>query len=88
MKHGRKDYDRIQDPANKIGKDEPVFLLRAQDELAALSVIEYAIRAEKWGASKAFVNSVLRQGARMLKWRSKNLSKRPDLPRRKTGKKS
>ncbi len=33
MKHGRKDYDeRIQDSAKKIGEDEPVFLLRAQDE--------------------------------------------------------
>lgn len=31
MKHARADYDRIQDPKNKIGKDEPVFLFRAQD---------------------------------------------------------
>ena len=33
MIHARDDYNRIQDPAGKIPADEPVFLLRAQDEL-------------------------------------------------------
>jgi len=32
MKHARKDYDRIQDPAGLIPDDEPVFLFRAQDK--------------------------------------------------------
>ena len=32
MKHARADYDRIQDPAGLIPKDEPVFLMRAQDK--------------------------------------------------------
>lgn len=31
MKHARDDYARIQDPENKIGEDEPVFLIRAKD---------------------------------------------------------
>jgi hypothetical protein len=31
MLHARRDYDRIQDPENKIGEDEPVFLVRAKD---------------------------------------------------------
>ena len=35
MKHARDDYARIQDPENKIPDDEPVFLLRAQDVIAA-----------------------------------------------------
>lgn len=35
MKHARQDYNRIQDPDNKIPEDEPVFLLRAQDQVAA-----------------------------------------------------
>jgi len=34
MKHARKDYDRIQDPAGLIPEDEPVFLLRAKDKFA------------------------------------------------------
>lgn len=29
MKHAGEDYNRIQDPENKIPADEPVFLLRA-----------------------------------------------------------
>lgn len=28
MIHARDDYNRIQDPENKIGKDEPVLLIR------------------------------------------------------------
>ena len=40
MIHTRKDYDRIQDPENKIPEDEPVFLLRAQDQIAA-EVVRY-----------------------------------------------
>jgi len=31
MKHAREDYNRIQDPENKIPEDEPVMLFRAQD---------------------------------------------------------
>lgn len=34
MKHAREDYNRIQDPENKIPQDEPVFLLRGQDKTA------------------------------------------------------
>jgi len=34
MKHARPDYNRIQDPENKIPQDEPVFLLRGQDKTA------------------------------------------------------
>lgn len=42
MLHARKDYQRIQDPAGKIPENEPVFLLRAQDE-TAVRVLEYWI---------------------------------------------
>lgn len=53
MKHARPDYNRIQDPAindpsllsegsTPIGKDEPVFLLRAQDRTAAQVVAYWA----------------------------------------------
>jgi len=31
MKHAREDYNRFQDPENKIPDDEPVMLFRAQD---------------------------------------------------------
>jgi hypothetical protein len=38
MIHARDDYNRIQDPMNKIPLLEPVFLLRAQDLFAAACV--------------------------------------------------
>ena len=41
MKHSRKDYMRIQDPANLIPDDEPVFLLRGQDVNAIRTLIFY-----------------------------------------------
>ena len=42
MIHARNDYNRIQDPENKIPEDEPVFLLRAQDQVAADVVRHWA----------------------------------------------
>lgn len=42
MLHAREDYNRIQDPENKIPKDEPVFLIRAQDRIAPSVLRAYA----------------------------------------------
>jgi len=42
MKHARQDYNRIQDPENKIPMDEPVFLLRGQDRYAEEALEYYA----------------------------------------------
>jgi hypothetical protein len=41
MKHGRPDYEQIQDPSGKIPVDEPVFLIRAQDVLAVETLQHY-----------------------------------------------
>lgn len=46
MIHARNDYKRIQDPENKIPADEPVFLLRAQDQTAA-DVVRYWIKLNR-----------------------------------------
>lgn len=35
MLHASSDYNHITDPSGKIPADEPVFLLRAQDQTAA-----------------------------------------------------
>lgn len=50
MKHARDDYNRIQDPAGRIPDDEPVFLLRGQDVLAAAIVRAYANSAALAGS--------------------------------------
>ena len=47
MKHSREDYDRIQDPENKIPKDEPVFLLRGQDISSPFAVDAWANANER-----------------------------------------
>ena len=42
MIHEREDYNRIQDPAGKIGNNEPVFLIRAKDQVSAAAVRAWA----------------------------------------------
>jgi len=46
MLHARQDYNRIQDPDNKIPKDEPVFLLRGQDISAPSTLRHWADQNE------------------------------------------
>lgn len=50
MHHLRLDYNRIQDPEGKIGKDEPVFLIRGQDKCAPAAIRAYADFAQLTGA--------------------------------------
>jgi hypothetical protein len=59
MKHARSDYDRIQDPADKIGEDEAVFLLRAQDAAMPLTLMDYARNAMATGASDDLVRATV-----------------------------
>lgn len=76
MKHARSDYDRIQDPANLIPVDEPVFLLRAQDKLAWHVVKIYAFCAELAGDHE--IARISREHAKKMKeW---HVKKTPDLP--------
>lgn len=75
MKHARADYNRIQDPAGKIPENEPVFLLRAQDECAAMAVHFYAWLCRQKGAFE--VASAADDHARaMREWPTKKV---PDL---------
>lgn len=63
MIHARKDYNRIQDPfvekGKGIPKDEPVFLLRAQDSLFIPMLTVYAAMAEASGHDHKFVQTVI-----------------------------
>jgi hypothetical protein len=78
MKHARPDYNRIQDPAGLIPPDEPVFLLRAQDEFAADTLRDYAARVQlNRGASADLVAATLTQADAMDAWPH---HKAPDLP--------
>ena len=79
MKHAREDYDRIQDPAGLIPDDEPVFLLRGQDQAAPQILRAYAAEARRQGASADLVEATLKQAAAMDDWQRYTRSKVPDL---------
>jgi hypothetical protein len=78
MLHARPDYDRIQDPAGLIPDEEPVFLLRGQDEFAARLVYEWACMALAKGIDPAMCDLAFEQAERMRTWQP---HKRPDLPK-------
>lgn len=80
MFHIRPDYNRIQDPDGKIPDDEPVFLIRGQDKVAAKVLNYYAMCAAEEGASLELVNMVNEQAKNMREWNEKIRCKTPDLP--------
>lgn len=74
MLHARKDYnERIQDSANLIPRDEPVFLLRAQDLNALATLQEYG-RLVMLSSSPdpAILEGVKRQTGRFINWRKRH----------------
>ena len=68
MQHARRDYQVIQptqDGFVTIGKDEPVFLLRAKDALAAEAVRAWADSAEEAGVDEDLVEAARTQADEM-----------------------
>lgn len=55
-------------PAN-----EPIFILRGQDTLAAPTVFDWALRAERHNVSTDKVHGALVAGSNMLHWPVKKL---------------
>jgi hypothetical protein len=80
MIHARADYNRIQDPAGLIPEDEPVFLIRAQDETSALTVEKWAEYAEQAGADWSIVKAARDHAAAMRGYQRKHGCKIPDMP--------
>lgn len=77
MKHARADYQRIQDPEGRIPDDEPVFLLRGQDAIAALTVKIYAELLQHFGASAQVVQHLREHAADM---RARAHGRMPTIP--------
>lgn len=79
MKHARKDYNEIttNGRTRKVPKDEPVFLLRAQDAVAANTVRFWAAAAATAGADPAIVEAARKHAALMEAWPTKKI---PDMP--------
>lgn len=80
MKHARSDYDEIQDPRGKIPEDEPVFLIRAQDTVGAMTVMQWADWASDRGADPKLVAAVREHARSMESWAREHGHKVPDAP--------
>lgn len=80
MIHARKDYDdRIQDAACIIPDQEPVFLIRGQDEVGHLAVRAWAYQHRINGGSDAVYNSAMRNADLMENWCKNVKGKKADL---------
>ena len=79
MLHARPDYNRIQDPANLIPEDEPVFLVRAQDVCSVATMDRWIEFARISGASQDIIDLASDQMERMKDWQLNHKVKVPDL---------
>lgn len=79
MLHAREDYNRIQDPEGKIGADEPVFLLRAQDISAPSTLRYWAELNISNGGDLALSEKARAQARAMEQWQEQNTPKPADL---------
>lgn len=79
MKHARADYDRIQDPENKIGADEPVFLIRAQDKSAPATLRFWAELNQRNGGDPALSVLARKHANEMDVWQNNHSVKPADL---------
>lgn len=79
MIHARSDYNRIQDPSGKIGADEPVFLIRAQDKSAPATLRFWADENHRNGGDLALSELAEAHADAMEDWQNAHLSKPADL---------
>jgi hypothetical protein len=70
MIHAREDYNRIQDPKNHIGENEPVFLLRAKDISAPATVEKWAELNRLHGGDPELTRLAQNQAQAMRVWQS------------------
>lgn len=81
MLHARKDYqERIQDSANLIPEDEPVFLIRAQDVTAPEVVRHWIEDAADHGATDNILEAAEEHLQRIIEWQRIHSIKIPDMP--------
>lgn len=82
MKHARVDYqDRIVDLDEKIGAEEPVFLLRATDKHMVPMIDTYIDRLKADPiAQPEMVECLVNFRQQIVDWQAKNGAKTPDIP--------
>lgn len=82
MIHARDDYAAIQDSKFRIPDDEPVFIIRAQDQVGAAAVRAWADLHEQAGGDPEMARVAREHASRMDAWPKK---KPADLPRARAG---
>ena len=81
MRHARTDYDRIQDPDNKIPDNEPVLLFRGQDKHSLAIAYEYLRLLEESGGQPEMKRALQKQIKRIEAWQKTVKCKEPDMPK-------
>lgn len=74
-------YGVITTEKKQLHPDEPVFLLRATDPLAAQAIRQYADACELAGCSEDHIEAVMEHARRIVLWQDRNrqlVKKRPD----------
>lgn len=79
MIHAREDYNRIQDPDDKIPEHEPVFLIRGQDAAAIPALNAWIAAATELGASPDIIKRVQDHVMAIREWQEWRKVKVPDL---------
>lgn len=79
MIHAREDYNRIQDPAGKIPEDEPVFLIRAQDQVSASTVRAWAELNKVAGGDPLLTQMAYDHAETIESWQDSHGKKAADL---------
>ncbi len=85
MLHAREDYNRIQDPENKIGENEPVFIVRAKDSFSTHTMLAWADavlfegQLKNDNKLKAMAGMVYEHVKKTIEWQNENGCKNPDL---------
>lgn len=77
MKHARSDYSRIQDPANLIPIQEPVFLIRAKDAVSGDAVRAWADLHDQNGGDPALSRAARQHAYEMDRWPQKQKADAP-----------
>ncbi len=81
MLHARSDYnERFQDLAGIVPDDEPVFLIRGQDQVGHLAVRAYAHLHRVNGGSDQVYQAAMEHADRMEAWTKERKSKAADMP--------
>lgn len=79
MLFGREDYNkRIVDKEGKIPDDEPVFMLRGQDQFAPELLLTWAMKMRLSGGDPGMARDAETHAQRMIEWQKSHKIKTPD----------